>query len=197
MELEIVAARRPDGLGSLSEEPRLRGCGRLEARVGMIRGHGMVRYLMTADGRPDTSSVEVLEAVDISEPGLASAAARLLAGCRFDPARQAGADVEVLVEQRIGFATRRQRGPPVLDPRLADPLPTPDSVLASPEVEEVPGVVSCGRLPTRELGSVTVEFVIGIDGQPEPGSARATEASNPYIGQYAERFARGCRYRSA
>ena len=83
MELEIVAARRPDGLGSLSEEPRLRDCGRLEARVGMIRGHGVVRYRMTVEGRPDTATVEVLEAVDISAPGLASAAARLLAGCRF------------------------------------------------------------------------------------------------------------------
>jgi hypothetical protein len=189
MELSIVAARAPSGLGSLSEMPQIRDCGRVEERVGKIRGSGTIEYVLTDQGAPDTTTVSVLDHAGMSEAGFRSAARRLLSGCRFAPARQAGARVDVVVTQRVGFATREPELGPLMAPRLAgDPAPaSPPAAAATDSVEEFPGVVSCARVPSRIVGRVTMEYEIVIDGRGVPGSAHALDVSNPEIGGLVER----------
>ncbi len=185
--LLLCAASAPLPAQALSEPTyALRKCEAPKVPVGFLNGEGILQYRLSDNGRPDTTTLSVIEVSRISAAGLRSAAARLLSACRMNLS-QAHPVGSFLVHQplRIDSATvllapaRMARdslpGVPDLMPEVMFALPLEP---ADPRLEERPRTISCA--PPR------------IAGQPLGGSYRtqqeAEEAFNDWAKQHGGRL---------
>jgi hypothetical protein len=81
-----------------SAQYAIKKCDELKVPIGALpEGSGTVSYLISKDGRPDTSSIAVLEVSGLSAAAFRSVMARRLAACRFSGGR-AGASSTVVSE---------------------------------------------------------------------------------------------------
>lgn len=175
-----------DSLDEGSELPVMRNCGKPSEPVGPILGDGWVTYRVTTAGRVDLGTLQVTETNGISHAGLHSAARRLLANCRYRPARQAGKAVPVTVSHHIAFSTGHFGG------SVQEVLGTAGSV------EEIPSIRRCTDLRARGFkGSLSLSFVIGLDGKVEPDGIEVAAASNTTLRRAAHSIAVSCRYTPA
>ena len=166
-----------------AKPPTMDHCGPFDEPVGYVRGSGEVTYMVTAAGTVDTMSFHVIHAENVSEPGLLSVSRRLLAHCRFHPARQSGHKVAVEVRQFIKVNTQRM-----------NPLGIAE-LHRGREADEMPVVWYCDRLKGRKVhGRLVLRFVIGTDGWAEPGSVEVVSATSENMRNAASRVAHMCRY---
>jgi len=185
--LLLCAATAPLPAQALTEPSyALRKCEAPTVPVGFLNGEGILQYRLGDNGRPDTTTLSVVQASRISAAGLRSAAARLLSACRMDLS-QAHPVGSFLVHQplRIDSATvllaparmARDSLPGVLDlmPEVTFPLPLEPT---DPRLEEKPRTISCA--PPR------------IAGQPLSGTygnqQEAEEAFNAWAKQHGGRL---------
>lgn len=164
----------------------LRKCEAPKVPIGFLNGEGILQYRLSDNGRPDTTTLSVVQASRISAAGLRSVAARLLSACRMDLG-QAHPVGSFLVHQplRIDSATvllapARMAGDSL--PGAPDMIPEVTSALplepTDPRLEEKPRTLSC--TPPR------------IAGQPLGGTYRnqqeAEEAFNDWAKQHGGRL---------
>lgn len=181
-----VAGPGRDSLAEGTELPVMRRCDKPSEPVGPIVGDGWVTYQVTSKGRVDLETLEVTETSGISAEGLYSAARRLLANCRYRPARQAGKSVPVTVSQHVAFTTGNFGG------NVQEVLDSPGSV------EEMPSIRRCTDVRARGFtGALTVSFVIGLDGRVEPDGVEILASSNSRLTRAAHSIAVSCRYTPA
>jgi hypothetical protein len=153
--------------------------------LGYLRGGGEVRYLLRANGRPDTASVAVIRADGISAGGYRSAVVRQLSACRM--ARPTNGPT--VVRQGVRFdsiqvaiepAAPAERELPVL--AIAEATPRVEVFAESDSLlEERPRLVRCERsagLPIRSQERVftsreEVEAAIARDARDYSGRLRA------------------------
>lgn len=194
---------------------RLRDCRKSAERIGVLNATGDVQFVISSDGRPDTSSVMVVATSGASPLGFRSAARRYLGSCRFSAALVNRHPVSVLGLGRIILARDSMvlmtaRGP--ADSMLTDALPRgepePGRIYenADPEVDEKPRLMPCGRnwgtftvpegadaLATIS-GSALLEFVIGTNGRADGATARILSTDNQLVARELLTSYMGCRY---
>jgi hypothetical protein len=181
-----AAIPRRDSLPEGAEMPVIKSCDKPSEPVGPILGDGWVSYQVTTRGRVDLETLEVTSTDGISAEGLFSAARRLLANCRYRPAKQAGKSVPVTVSHHIAFTTGNFGG-------------SVQEVLgAASSVEELPSIRRCTDIRARRFrGSLTLSFVIGLDGKVEPDGVELLASSNSRLTKAAQSIAVSCRYTPA
>ena len=130
---------------------KLRGCEAPKVPIGYLNGEGILQYLMSADGRADTTTLSVVQASRISAAGLRSVAARLLSACRMDLS-EPHPEVPFLVHQplRIDSVTvllAPARAAPDSLPRAIDTLLfvmlAVPLEMTDPRLEEKPRTLGC------------------------------------------------------
>lgn len=175
-----------DSLAEGSELPVMLKCGKPSEPVGPILGDGWVTYSVTSGGRVDLETLKVTETSGISHAGLHSAARRLLANCRYKPARQAGTAVPVTVSHHVAFSTGHFGG-------------SVQEVLgADGSVEEMPSIRRCTDVRARGFkGRLSLSFVIGLDGKVESEGIEVLAAPNMRVQRAAKSIAVSCRYTPA
>ncbi|MGH7594097.1 MAG: hypothetical protein ACRELE_09655 [Gemmatimonadales bacterium] len=130
----------------------LKKCDEPKVLIGVLpRGAATVWYRLAKDGRPDTSSLGVVEVHGLSASELRSVAARILSACRFDVPKQAAAS-ELVTSLNFDSATvslgttNRAEDPPPPQQRAEVFDLSPDSLplLATDHrIEERPRLVQC------------------------------------------------------
>lgn len=110
--------------------------------LGHVRGSGILRTVLSPDGRPDTAHLEVGAVEGLSAPGMRSVAARQLAACRFRIQPKPKAALQVLQQfvidsSGLSIRTIPAYNRPFTPMDLAVP-PLPDEVFAEddPRLEE-------------------------------------------------------------
>lgn len=129
--------------------------------VGFLRGGGVVTYLLGRDGKPDTGSVQVLAALDLSVAGFRSAVVRQLSACRLDVGSHKP-DRAISVVEEIEFDLTSARVRPARAAPDSGLAPVHDSTafaapaspleLSDPRLEERPRRLACDYSRTRAPG---------------------------------------------
>lgn len=176
---------------------------------------GTVSLLLGKDGRPDTSSIAVLQVAGISVSGFRSVVVRRLSGCQFEMGRSAqGAPAGVALELttsdtgvQVSVATPTATPGPPLAPEPVEislagfPLPLDD-----PRIEERPRRLRCGdpapKLRTPQeieewfrttMGSILTEVLVGPDGKLDH-RVKLIWTSNPVATRNLVNWEVGCEF---
>ncbi len=176
---------------------------------------GTVSLLLGKDGKPDTSSIAVVQVAEISVSGFRSVVVRRLSSCQFEmgrspPGAPAGIVLEVTTSDTgvlVSVATPTTTARPPLAPEpvalsLASfPLPLDD-----PRLEERPRRLRCGdpapRLRTPQeieewfrttMGSILTEVLVGPDGKPDH-KVKLLWTSNPGATRNLVNWEVGCEF---
>ncbi len=131
---------------------QLRKCGEPSQPLGILRGQGIVRYMLDASGRPDTATLAVLQVSDLSIAEYRSAVTRELSACRMRvPGDRLPAPVRVA--QRVAFDSVSLQVAPALPgadslaPAMTEPanymLPPGPYASRDPVLEERPRKMGC------------------------------------------------------
>ncbi|MEP7325642.1 MAG: hypothetical protein ABI836_06830 [Gemmatimonadota bacterium] len=115
-----------------------------------MRGSGHIAYHLESNGRPDTTSVIVLNTAGISPGALRSGARRILSGCRYET-RDLPSPRPALLAQAIMFASAgahlapsRPASPDTLQAMEIGAIAMPELAgVDDPALEERPRVVEC------------------------------------------------------
>ncbi len=161
----------------VSSPPSLQWCAWDSLYLGYLRASGEFTYRVSAEGISDTASLVVEKVNGTDQPTLRAALQRVLAVCRFRPVLDTTA-IPTLMRQQVRFAAS---APPFIAGSIADPAQ----------------LLRCDPKNPNLVGSVTLEFVVGWDGLPEPGSIRALNATSPEIERIAPTLLDNCQFRPA
>ena len=190
----------------------LKKCSDPKVPIGLVHGSGELRFDISAKGKPDTSTIEVLSVTGISPAGLRSAVGRQLSACEFNT-KDAHLTGVTRVRQgwsfegprtRFGGAIKSDTGTAMaLTPMTPPADPVPDS---SAVLEEHPRWLSCrsnAQPGTPDAGgsadvsagtSVWVQFVVDSTGKVVPSTVHAVESNDLVASNTAVQDYTGCRY---
>ena len=196
--------------------PTLRRCTEPQVRVGVLRAVADLQFVVDRNGRPDTTSVNLIAVAGASAEGFQSAARRYLGTCRFRPGQVEGRSVSTLVLARMSFArdstvlmTSREPADSLLPLVWLEPLQIEAGRIyenADVELDEKPRLLPCGRdLGTFKIpddayvlllmsGRAELEFVILPSGTPDRSTARVLRTDNPRAAREAMTSYMSCRY---
>lgn len=196
-------------------------CSAPKVPIGLVRGSGELLFDVSAKGKPDTSTIQVLSATGISPAGLRSAVGRQLSACEFDAKKAHLAGVTRVrqawsfedTKTRFGGAIRSDTGTAMLLAAAALPSePIPDTAAI---LEERPRALACnGGPPMLPPGgdlmsgpdpslatstpvteaTATFELTIDTTGKVIPGSVRTLQSSDPSAADGMARNYTYCRY---
>ena len=161
-----------------------------------LQGQGEVAYAVTAQGIPDTATLTIRTLHGVDTGTFQRAARRLVAHCRFHPRPLASGESTGLVRQRLFFGASEV---------LAGSYKFPGDVFIShgspvdslSQLEEAT-VILCPRFgPGLPPGRVELQFVVGVDGKPEPSTMQAVNATSPALASVAPGLVMACRFRPA
>ncbi len=211
-----AAGQLPSSPASATIGYAVKKCTALKVPVGRLpHATGAVSLLLGKDGRPDTSSIAVLQVAGMSVSGFRSAAVRRLSACQYEMGRStAKTPVGVVLELsttdtavQVGVATPTITPEPPLAMESLDiaygafPL-----ALDDPRVEEGPRRLHCGD-PTPGLvsrqqieewfrnftGMVVVEVLVAPDGTPDH-RVKIIRSSNPSATRNLVNWLVSCEY---
>lgn len=199
-------------LGAQDQPLGFKKCSAPKVPIGLVRGSGELLFDISAKGKPDTSTIEVLSVTGISPAGLRSAVGRQLSACEFDT-KQAHLAGVTKVRQgwsfegprtRFGGAIKADTGTVMaLMPMTPPTDPVPDSSAA---LEEHPRWLSCrsdaqpgapdagGNTDASAGTSVWVQFVVDSAGKVVPSTVHAVESNDLVASNTAVQDYTGCRY---
>jgi TonB family protein len=136
-----------------------------------ISGSVRLRYVVGADGRVEEQSVEVMQS---AHPGLEKAAVDAIRGQRYRAAVLKGEKVRQMVEQVMRFV-----------PMAAPQASVPADVVTAAQVDQPvsivngPKAVYPAQLRSAGIsGSVSLRYVVGVDGKVVPGSVQVVSSTN-------------------
>ena len=196
-------------------------CSAPKVPIGRVRGSGELLFDISAKGKPDTSTIQVLSATGISPAGLRSAVGRQLSACEFNTkdahltgitkVRQAWSFEDM--KTRFGGAIPSDTGTAMLLTTAVLPSgPIPDTAAI---LEERPRPLACnggppmlppggdlmsGPDPSMETSApvteatATFELTIDTTGKVIPGSVRTLQSSAPLTTDGMARNYSYCRY---
>ncbi|HKV75371.1 MAG TPA: hypothetical protein VJN95_12700 [Gemmatimonadales bacterium] len=163
----------------LKKPPLLRDCRRSKQAIGYINGSGVITYVVTVEGRADTSTVKVVSHQGMSSASLVSVAQRVLAACSYYPAESVAGHAPALVAQKLSFRSGGTHPVATLPPGSADAgqAEGPEDVR---NVDEAPAQLDC-EYPRRFSGTANfiLEFIVGADGRVESGSITVVNSVPP------------------
>ena len=191
--------------------------------LGDVFGTGVVRTVLTPDGRPDTTRLEVGFVKGVSPGGMLSIARRQLPACKFRIEPKPRAPLVVLQQfvldsNGLSIRTIPAEGRPFTPLEIAIPVLPADPVdEADPILEERPRSLECKptlrpEIVTREpvsradldairrdvertnTGQVSFTFVVDSGGRFVAGSVTVVASTNPAITQEAVRLYQDCQY---
>lgn len=221
--LPLLVHRVPDGA---PREPviSLERCRQPIQPLGEVSGTGVVRTVLSPDGRPDTTRIEVGFAKGMSPGGVLSIARRQLPACKFRIEPKPRAPLVVLQQivldsNGLSIRTIPAEGRAFTPLEVTIPtLPTEPVDQEDPALEEKPRSVECksqarpgGMISTgpmsradaeayqREVerantGEVTFTFVVDAEGRFVAGSATVVTSTNPSVTKDALAVYEACRF---
>jgi hypothetical protein len=178
----------------LSQPATLKECALAPDQAYLI-AEGEVRYAVTAEGIPDTATLTVRSSRGVDGRTFQSAARKMVANCRFQPRTLVAGESTSVVHQRLFFGA-----PNALDyAAKGDVVISHDSPADSLMVRhlEEATMLSCPAVTGPTRGRVELQFVVGVDGKPEPATLRAVNATSPEIATVGLGIVLKCRFKPA
>ncbi|MBK8006073.1 MAG: energy transducer TonB [Gemmatimonadetes bacterium] len=220
--LPLLVVRTPD---RVPPDPviSLERCRSPVQPLGEVSGTGVVRTVLSPDGRPDTTRIEVGFAKGLSPGGILSIARRQLPACKFRIEPKPRAPLAVLQQimldsNGLSIRTIPAEGRPFTPLEITPPvLPTEPVEEGDPILEEKPRTLACQNGPREEIvttgpmsrgdfeamqremqrantGEATFTFVVDTGGRFVVGSVTVLSSTNPSITQQAVRLYQNCQY---
>jgi len=220
--LPVLAHRAPDGTPA---DPviSLERCREPVQPLGVVSGTGVVRTVLSPDGRPDTTRLEVGFAKGLSPGGVLSIARRQLPACKFRIEPKPRSPLVVLQQivldsNGLSIRTIPAEGRAFTPLEITIPaLPTEPVDEDDPLLEEKPRTLECQNGPREEIvttgpvsradfeamqremqrantGEATFTFVVDTGGRFAAGSVTVVSSTSPSITQRAVRLYQDCRY---
>jgi len=156
---------------------------------------GEVTYAVTAQGVPDTATLTVRSSHGVDSHTFQSAARKMVANCRFQPRTHVAGESPGLVRQRFFFGA-----PNALDHGArGDVVISRDSPADSLMVRHLEDatMLSCPAITGTARGRVEMQFVVGLDGKPEPATMLPVNATSPEFATQALGIVSKCRFKPA
>ena len=191
--------------------------------LGEVSGTGVVRTVLSPDGRPDTARIEVGFAKGLSPGGVLSIARRQLPACKFRIEPKPRSPLVVLQQIVLDSNGLSIRTIPA-EGRAFTPLEVPIPALPTepveegdPILEEKPRTLECQNGPREQIvttgpvsrgdleamqremqrantGEATFTFVVDTGGRFVTGSVTVLSSTSPSITQRAVRLYQDCQY---
>jgi Gram-negative bacterial TonB protein C-terminal len=192
----------------LRRQARIKGCSNDTTRSGPIKGRAIGIVIVDSSHQPQLSTLQIVEATQVSFKGARSLAARALADCRFEAALSGSEPVASWVAFRVATGSSGkvlitgQRLPPERPPVIAQVEVQPVGASSlylhdDPRLEELPRQVHCGDSPSlggerkREVteseffsgihagdGNAEVSYVVRPDGRVDESSLTIISSDN-------------------
>ena len=158
---------------------------------------GEVTYAVTAEGVPDTATLIIRSYRGVDSSTFQAAARRIVANCRFHARVFAPDQSPGVVRQRLFFAApNASEEIYTASGEVVVSRDTPaDSAMAS--YLEDATMLSCPAVTGLPAGRVELQFVVGLDGKPEPATMRAVNATSPEFARLGLGIAARCRFKPA
>lgn len=184
--LSLPVAENP----RLANPASLKECGWDSVEQPYMAAKGEVTYAVTSEGIPDTATLAVRSLQGVDSATFQGAARRLVANCRFHARTVASGEPPGLVIQRLFFAASDALTPSYMFPR--DSFVSPDHPIGS-QIEPAE-IILCPLPPGLPPGRVVLQFVVGLDGKPEPSTVHAVNATSPELARVAPGLITDCRF---
>lgn len=196
---DFLEAPVPDSTAAMKQSPAIKRCDPALFALGYANGSGVVSYLIGADGKADTGTIQVQSHEGLSANGLSSIARRVLAACEFVPARDAQNPVGSRVSSR--FQLRSALDHPLPQPALGGTMCSDSGgkshcwfyANSVERDDEIPAMIRCPKAKAGLQGSVELGFVVDTMGKADPNTIELPDGARPVL-EAAMKAALACSY---